>query len=183
MRIVAFGHRRYVGKDTAADFLISYLRLNKRGLLIRKIGFASKMKAITHDLYAWAGLQDEAYYEEHPELKAVVIPALGKAPREIWIEYGMACREIYRGTWLQYPLKAVRADFLILKDLRFPDEAEEILAQGGMCYRIDNPRIEKFNDRADVALADWPGWTGVLVNDTDLATFNRLIISTIGEKL
>jgi hypothetical protein len=181
MKIIAFGHRRYVGKDTAANLLVTHIRATRRNVLVTKMGFASKFKAICHELYGWAGLQDEEYYEVHPELKDVIIPALGKSPRTVWIEFGTTVgRAIFPDTWIMYPLTR-KCDFLVMKDLRFPNEAIPILQRGGLVYRIDNPRVEIFNDKADSALAGFTHWTGVIVNDSDIRTLNQKVLTAIGD--
>jgi hypothetical protein len=177
MIIIGFGHRRFTGKDSCANFLVTHVRLSKRNILVQKIGFATKMKAMCHDLYGWAGLQDEDYYEQHPNLKDVVLPTIGKSPREVWIEFGTSVgRTIYDKTWIMYAVNK-KADFLFIKDVRFPNEAEEILARGGHVFRVDNPRIPKHNDVADSALAEWTKWSGVIVNDGDLSTLNTRTIA------
>ena len=177
--IFGFGHRRYVGKDTCANFAVSHVRANRRGIMVIKTGFSSKLKAVAYDLYSWAGLMDEEYYEQHPELKDVIIPAIGKSARQIWIELGTSVgRAIYNDTWLVYVLKK-KCDYLFLKDVRFPNEADAILDSGGYVFRIDNPRIEKYNDVADSALASYDKWSGVIINDGDMTTLNKRVIETI----
>jgi hypothetical protein len=179
MKIIAFGHRRFVGKDTAANFAVTHVRTTNRGILVTKTGFASKLKAQCYELYSWAGLQDEAYYEAHSELKDVILPKIGKSPRTIWIEYGTSVgRAIYDKTWIMYPLSK-KCDYLFIKDLRFHNEVEEILSRGGIVIRIDNPRVQKFDDKADSNLADFNGWTEIINNDGSLADFNKKVISTI----
>lgn len=177
--IVGFGHRRYVGKDSAANFAVSYMRQQTRGKLVLKTGFASKFKAMCHDLYGWAGLQDEEYYEAHPELKDVVIPALGKSPRNVWIEFGTTVgRAIYDNTWVMYPIM-MQCDYLFIKDVRFPNEADEILNRGGYVVRVDNPRVEKFDDVADSGLVNYTRWSATLLNDGDLALLNQRTIQLL----
>src|SRR5215831_16002209 len=88
-KMIAFGHRKSVGKDSAARFLCSHLRIHLKGSNIQHHGFADKLKNVCHQLYGWAGLQDREYYEtpDTYKLKDEVLPVLGKSPRQIWIEF------------------------------------------------------------------------------------------------
>src|SRR6187549_508755 len=91
MKMIAFGHQKDVGKDTAARFVMTHLRMNSRVKKVEKHGFADKLKDVCYQLYAWAGLMPGPWYEESPEkrkLKEVVLPAIGKSPRQIWISFG-----------------------------------------------------------------------------------------------
>lgn len=176
MKIIAFGHRREVGKDTAATFLVSYLRTNKKGISVRKLGFASKLKEISHSLYSWAGLKDEEYYEQNYKEKEVVLPTLGKTPRQIWIEVGNYMRQVHNDTWLAYLFLGVKADYMILKDLRFPNEAEAVKKHGGLVIRIDRASVQKHDDYADSALAEYKDWDYVWENNGSLREFNSSIL-------
>jgi hypothetical protein len=174
--LVGFGHRRYVGKDSVCNFAISHIRQIQRNKLVIKTGFSSKLKAVAHDLWGWAGLRDEDYYEDHPMEKDTIIPVLGKSAREIWIELGTTVgRAIYPDTWLDFVLHK-KCDHLFIKDVRFVNEADGILKMGGKIYRVDNPQIEKCGDVADTGLEGYDRWTGVIVNDGDLSSLNKKAI-------
>lgn len=183
MKIIGFGHRKQTGKDSCCNLLVSHLRATQRNILVRKTGFASKMKAMCHDLYAWAGLMDEDYYEQNQHLKGVVLPAIGKSPRTVWIEFGTSVgRSIYPDTWVVYPFQ-MSCNYLLLKDVRFPNEAQEILNRGGLLYKVENPRVADSDDAADCGLASWTKWTGIINNDGDLVKLNATVIETVMEGL
>lgn len=178
MKIIAFGHRQGVGKDTAAKFFISYLRTQTK-LSIQKVGFADKLKSICYDLYKWSGLQPGEYYEDsvHAHLKNTILPLIGKSPRQIWIDLGNGIRErVYEPTWYDYVFRNQSAQVLVIKDMRFPIEAEGILANKGEVYRIDRPVALKVTDGADDPLENFDKWTGVINNDTTLYDFHKKII-------
>jgi hypothetical protein len=183
MRILAFGHRRFVGKDTACNLLLTHLRTTLRGKSIAKKGFASKLKAVAHDLWAWAGLKDEDYYEEHPKEKERMLIGIHKTPRDIWIELGNKMREIDDTVWLNQLFLGTKYDILLIKDLRYPNEAQHVMQNNGFCIRIDNPREEHRGDVADNALKDWDAWDRVIVNDGDLASLNQKVIALAEELL
>jgi len=170
MLFIAFGHRKNVGKDTAARFLTSYLKVNKRGIKIEVHGFADKLKDVCHQLYSWAGLMPGWYYEK-PESRIqrnVVLPKLNKSPRQIWIDFANAIRErTYADTWLDFLLnnsEVKRNDVCIIKDMRFPNEADRIQQSGGLLIKIERPGIVHVRDEADDPLENFSTWDKVFEN-------------------
>lgn len=184
MKIVAFGYSKRAGKDTSAKFLDSYLRVARPGLKVKKVSFASKLKDVSFQLYGWAGLQPGVFYETEAgeKVKEVVLPKLGKSPRQIWIEVGNKMREVFPDTWLDNALLGATADVLIITDLRFPNEGEKINALGGWCYNVIRPGLEKGHDAAEIALDDWTGWRGEIHNDGTLTDLHDKVIE-IGKEL
>ncbi len=183
MRIVAFGHRQGVGKDTAARFLISELRIKYPGINIQKVGFADKLKDIANQLFSWGGLRPGHYYDSdntHAH-KNVILPILGKTPRDLWIGIGNRLRDVHDTVWLDYVFKYVKADVLVISDCRFPNEANGILGQGGLLYRIDRANQIKLSDGADDTLSDYDKWSSVITNDGTLNDFHSKITSLIQE--
>jgi len=187
MIVIAFGHEKSVGKDTAAKFLTTILRTSKPGITINKIGFASKLKAICYDLYQHLGLKDEQYYEDNPPLKEIILPKLGKSPRTIWIEMGNKVREVYPGTWLEYPFNRIKADILIFKDLRFWNEAEKVEFVNdkykGYNIKIENDRIPHTSDEADDNLLNFDRWYKVIKNNGtigDLYKEMEILVKELG---
>ena len=174
MKIIAFGYSKRAGKDSCAKFLDSFLRVERPGLKIRKVSFASKLKDICWQLYGWAGLQPGVFYETEAgeKIKEVVLPRLGKSPRTVWIEVGNKMREVYPETWLDFALLGTTADVLLITDLRFPNEGNKIIELGGRCYRVDRPDLVRGQDAAEVSLDVWPYWYGVIPNDGTLFDLN-----------
>src|SRR5262249_35705501 len=105
MQILAFGHRKYTGKDTAAKFIAADLRIRCKNLNIVRRNFADKLKDVAYEIYGWAGLKPREYYDKYPEDKKYVLPKLNKNVRQIWIEVGMKFREIYEDTWIDHVLE------------------------------------------------------------------------------
>src|SRR5690349_19449377 len=95
MKIVAFGYRQNVGKDTAAKFLMTQLRAGNSRLKVSRIGFADRLKELCEDAFGWAGLMPMDFYENHPPFKNNTLPAIGKSPRDIWLRMGQAMNEIH----------------------------------------------------------------------------------------
>ena len=183
--IIAFGHRRRTGKDQAAKFLTTILKQNCPKMNVRKTSFAWKLKDVCHQLWGWAGLREPVYYENHPETREYMLPEIGKTPRQIWIEFGTpAVREIvYDGTWVQYCLRAnTDADILIITDLRFPNEFQEIKKLGGNCIKVYRESAPISDDVADTALAHMPDseWDQIVHNDGSLKDLYSLMESLAG---
>lgn len=187
MKIIGFGHRKGVGKDTAANFLLTELRVTMPKSRIVKAGFADKVKDVAYQVYAWAGLQQASHYDipENYNLKDTILPAIGLTPRKLWIGVGNGIRAAtsYDGTWLDYLFKGTKADVLIISDVRFPAEADGILSEGGKVYRIDCPWIKKVSDGADEPLENYTNWSGIINNDVqcNFTSFYGQVIDTIKE--
>lgn len=181
MLIVAFGHEKEVGKDTAATFCITELRLNFPRLRIQKRGFADKLKQQCYELYSWDGIKTADYYEDHRELRDIPLPIVGKTPREIWIEHGMNVRKIYAHTWIDFLLYDAQkhCDLLFIKDLRFPDEGKVVNERGGRVYKIERPSIPHTSDEADDALIGWDGFHSTLLNDGSLNQFYTAVTAAV----
>ena len=172
MKIVAFGHRRRVGKNTAAMMLEKEFHNDRNrkiaGTYVKLASFATKLKDISYQLYSWAGLMPEEFYEDFPEKKEEVLPLLGMTPREIWIKLGTpAIREqVYDDTWVDCTLRGPQnCDILIITDLRFPNEVKKVQDLGGYCIKINRPEIPKATDVADCALESCMDWDYVIEND------------------
>lgn len=172
-RIVAFGHRKGTGKDTAASFAVerafhhSINRGHIETIPIAKASFASRLKVSCYFLFGWAGIRMEEYYERSStrHLKEEILPAIGKTPRQIWIEYGMAMRAIHEDIWIDLMFEQYsRHRFLAIADLRFPNEAKRLRDLGAVLVRVDNPGVRTTDDVADNALAGFTDWDHVIVN-------------------
>jgi len=174
MRIIAFGHRKQVGKDSAAKFLQIILRMQNKN--VKKAGFADEIYQVAYRLYKWAGFNTKEYYEAHPKMKEVILSSIGRTPRQILIDIGMHMRVHDPEVWLNAVLRQTDCNFLIMSDLRFPNEKTAIEALGGMCIKIERPTIVDSNDAADYALADCKYWNRVLVNNGSLADLNRQML-------
>lgn len=167
MKIIAVGHYRRVGKDTFANYLIEKARQLAPRLRIEKRSWAWKLKEICHELYGWAGLQGPEYYETEPgaSQREVVLPAIGKSPRQIWIDFGTpAVREqVYDRTWLDYLLKGKHdLDVMVIPDTRFLNEAEAVLDQGGELVKVVRPGFGPGPNKPDRELLEFVRWSNVL---------------------
>jgi hypothetical protein len=182
-KIVAFAHRKRVGKDSAAKFLDTHLRCH--GMKSVKLSFAAKLKAVCYDLFGWAGLQPGIFYEDekNANLREVVLPEIGKTPRQIWIEVGNKMREVYADVWIDNALRGTpSAQVLIITDLRFENEAKKVHSLGGKIFKIIRPGVPVSDDASDSALDGYTGFDGILENVGNLSDFHEKVVE-IGKKV
>jgi len=177
MKIIAFGHRKKVGKDTAANFLMSHYRTNVRNSNIKKRGFADKVKDVAFDLYSHLGLMPGDWYEEADRQNLKDVPLkCGKTPRSIWIHIGNRCRDLDPLVWVKKLLTSEKCEVLIVKDLRFPEEADEILRMGGRIYKIERDSQAKDTDGADDPLESFTKWSGIIKNNESLGSLYTKVV-------
>lgn len=178
LQIIALGHKREVGKDLAGTLLLKNLITIKPESTIKKIGFADPIYEIAYKMYAWAGMRDKEYYNEHKEEKEKMILKINVTPREVLIDIGMKFREIYPETWLEYAL-SWQVDILIITDLRFPNEALRIRSMGGHTINVirDVPQVSNLDD-PDNQLNNWE-WGGLLSNLGSKKDLNKSVLELI----
>ena len=177
MKIIAFGYRKNTGKSTAAKFLTTHLKCERPELIIKQISFAAKLKDIAHQLFNWAGLKRGVYYENHYQEKEIILPQLKMSPREVWIGVGNKLREVKESVWIDYALN-VEADYIIISDLRFTNEAKAIREKGGLLVRIDRD-VKKGTDPAEVDLDSWVIWGNFIHNNGSLNDLNKEVLKLI----
>jgi hypothetical protein len=169
--IIGLGHRRRVGKNEAANFLLKHINEKVIGT-VEIISFADKLKDMSHDLYGIYGLKNKQFYEDNPQFREVPLETINKSPREIWIEFGNKNREIYKNIWVDYVIdKCKQFDNVIIPDVRWDNEVDMIHSIGGICVKIENPRIPYSNDPSDCALENWDKWDVIIQNNGTLDEF------------
>lgn len=174
MKIIAFCYKKGTGKDTLGKFLMTALRIQAPGVKVQHVSFAAKLKDISFQLYAWAGLKQGVYYETGRNKKEVILPLIGKTPREIWIGVGNKMREFYPDTWIDYAIKGVKADIVVITDCGFINEAAAIREAGGLLCKINRDGLPQGTDAREVELNSWRDWNFVVNNDSTLEYLNDI---------
>jgi len=125
------------GKSTAAARLIE-----RHGFVRGK--FAGALKAMMWTLLAYRGVNANAIERMiEGDLKEVPVVELGgRTPRHamqtLGTEWGRDCLD--RNLWVDTEMAArAQVGRLVFDDVRFPNEAEAIVAAGGLLVRIDRP--------------------------------------------
>lgn len=180
MIIIAFGHRQRVGKDTAAKMLISALRQER--IDAKPLSFAAPMKGFANEMYGWAGMQDAIYYENNASAKDIILPRIGKTPRQVMLELGYSMNQIHPKTLPELALKNCDAQVLVNADVRRVIETEYIRLFNGMIFKVDRdvPKLEsKLTGhpayQLDSELHDYAAWDGIITNDGSLRDLNKVI--------
>jgi hypothetical protein len=139
-RIIALcGHARH-GKDTIAEHLAARYGYARYSL-------AAPLKAAVLELFGWAPADLEG------EAKERIDPRWGLSPRQalqaLGTEYGQAglctlfpefARVTGRKLWIRRLLERAGGEArVVVSDCRFPHEAEEIHAAGGIVVRVHRP--------------------------------------------
>jgi len=177
MKIIAFGYKKGVGKNQSAKFLSTHLRSNYPGLKVSEISFASKLKDIAYQLWAWAGLKRAIYYETHRDEKEIILPRLQKSPRDLWIETGNALRTVVSSVWIDYALNGIKSDIIIITDMGFRNEAIAIRNKGGVLVKITRDGLPQGNDPREIELDSWPYyWDYEIYNNGTLVDLYKKIV-------
>ncbi len=175
MRVIGFGHKKKVGKDTAVRFALAHLRQEYPHIKSCRRGFSDAIKDIAFRAYAWGGLQDDLFYANHPNEEDIELPAIGKSPRQIWDELGTKLREICPKTWAELIFYDLDADIVLFDGIRFPTEIDYVRQFNGKVYRIIKDNAPKSEHEVDHALDGYQGWDGTIDNNGTMRDFGKQI--------
>lgn len=170
--IIAFGHRKQQGKDTAVDAIYNY------DSWVRRVSFAEPLYELCCRLIP--EFQTKHFYDRHPADKERMILRLGKTPREILIETGQSLKKIagddvFVRSFVDH--YADRRDTnVVVSDLRFRIEAEMLKKHKCVTVKVVRPSVIPISDYADDDLSDWDGWDYTLVNDGTIDDFKQKAI-------
>lgn len=181
MRIIAVGHHKGVGKDAFIRFCMDVLKAKYPKSTIARRGFADKLYDFCFSVYGWAGFKSRQYYVDNPAQKEIILPKLGKTPRQILIDVGNKMREYDPNIWLNANLKEVNCDFLFVSDCRYPNEFEPCYNEGAITVLMKRPNLPKPTDVADCALDSETRWHVTIDNDGDLNKLYKLAKDFIAE--
>ena len=167
--IIGLGHRRGVGKDTLTNLMCYHLR--EKGFDVKHVSFATKLYDICHQLFGWAGFKLQSEYNRDYASKEVILPKIGKSPRQILIEVGNHIRSVYSEVWVHSVLHE-KCDIVISSDLRYPNEYTAIKAANGVAIKVVRPGVPEYDDIADSALKDHHNWDYTIINDGSIGALD-----------
>lgn len=173
MKIIAFGHRSEVGKDTAARLLISQVRAYSPQIKIHRRGLADPLKEFGFSAFEWAGVQPASYYENNPRSKNDILPVLGISARKLWIDIGTFYNSIHPEVFCNLAMQHCGDDILVISDLRRRKEVDFFSKfQTFIPVRVDAPT--DVVNTLDNELADYDKWAGVIDNSAmDIGILNE----------
>ena len=160
------GHHKRNGKDQFAIFIIDVLRKRMKNLEVTRSGFADKLYDFCHAAYSWGGMGSRLYYVQHPEMKEIVLPKLGKTPRQVLIDVGNHMRLYDPNIWLNACCRGNKVGALqIITDMRFPNEYQAL--ESYIRVKVTRPGFESTSE-ADIPLNGVTDWHHVIMNDGTL---------------
>ena len=180
--IIAFGHKKQQGKDTAVQAIVEHVRKkavfgNSPNPYAYWSSFAQPLYEVCHSLIP--EFETKEHYDNHPLHKEIVISRLGKTPRQILIDVGQTLKTVLGPDCFAIPIANLHLKepyVLLISDLRFPCEVHAIKKRGGICVKVERTGVEYEGDDVDRALDDWDGWDYTLTNDCSLREFQRKAI-------
>ncbi len=178
-RLVGFGHRAQVGKDTAArglggDWILMSFADRVRWILERidPVIHYGPLGA-TRLTQLLAGRSWETVKQENHEV------------RRLLQELGMGARtylrdSVWRDAVMAKALEQVRSGYdVAITDVRFMNEVEAIRGNGGLLIRIDRADVPRLDHLSESALDNFAGWDAVITNDgtpDDLVDAVRVVV-------
>lgn len=164
--IVGISGKAGSGKNAVGEVL------DRNGYL--PLAFADALKATVKDLFRMTSDQVNTQAG-----KAAVDPRYGMSPREILQAVGVALRGVYPDIWVRYVLDvAAGLKRVVITDVRFPNEADAIIAAGGRIVRVERPGqpvIAQSTHISETALDSYPNFCSYIVNDGTLADLRKKV--------
>lgn len=163
--IIGLGHYSRVGKDTFADAFVNYTKTHYPRLKVVKRSLASVLKAVCYDMFSWAGLKAEEYYNQ-PDNEASRHLGLSElydlTPVNIWCTVGAQIRDkIHKDVWINalfHRLISDNYDIVIIPDVRYLNEVQAIRDHDGLLIKIIRPGVKPLNTEADQSLVHAKVW-------------------------
>ncbi|GAA4383566.1 hypothetical protein [Hymenobacter koreensis] len=168
IHLIGLAGKRGSGKNTVAE-LIQQLQ-PARHWQVRAYGDAIKAVAA-----ALAAEPTVPYYSQTG--KTELLPVFGLTRGEMLQQVGGALRAWKPEIWIQALLASLPTDApVVVADLRFPDEAEALLARGGVIWRVEGDPLQQRGDGtrddnhpSETSMDDYANYAAVLRNTGPLA--------------
>lgn len=142
---------------------ISRIETQRRGKTTKFVNFADRIKVV---VAALCNVSSEIQYSQ--EGKNIVDPILQKTYGQLQQIIGTTFRQsIDPDIWVKLALcSKYDVDFILISDVRFPNECEAILQRGGCLIRLEGDPADiranstrDLNHISETALDDFDNWT------------------------
>lgn len=180
--LIAFGHKRLRGKDTAGKLAQSYLE--SLGHAVRMDSFAAPLKRACMVIFGFTEAQVNG------NLKEVVDTYWGFTPRWALQTVGTnAMREqVQDDVWVKSLEQRliVNPEHVLITDLRFPNEAEGVRKMGGVLVKVERqyPADSSIDEHiSETALNPWTDWDYTIINNGTLANLEEQTRSIVLNEL
>ncbi|HEX8426510.1 hypothetical protein [Hymenobacter sp.] len=174
VHLIGFSGRRGSGKDTVAH-LIQQLQ-PERQWQVRSVG--EPIKAVCAAL---AGEEVAPYFSQQG--KTELLPAFGRTRGEMLQQVGLALRQWEPNIWVQAFFSRLPANqFILIPDVRFPNEADLIRGRGGLMLRVEgDPLLQRGdgtrddNHPSETALDAYPHFAATLYNTASMGALEQQV--------
>lgn len=164
IQLIGLSGRRGSGKDTIAH-LIQQLQ-PERHWHIRSVG--EPIKAVCAAL---AGEDTAPYFSQQG--KAELLPIFGRTRGEMLQQVGLALRQWEPDIWVQAFFSQLPPNqFILIADVRFPNEADLIRRRGGLMLRVEGDPLQQRGDGtrddthpSETALDTYPYFAATISNN------------------
>lgn len=165
-RLVCLAGSAGAGKDAAGEYLVRY-----HGF--QRVAVADPLKNVMMALFGLS--REQLWGTKRNTLDA----RLGRAPRELYQEFGKACREIDPEVWIRLFRLEVEAivsagNDVVCTDLRTYDELHAVRRMGGVTWRIERTgagapgALARDSTETELALAPGELFDRIIRNDGTL---------------
>jgi energy-coupling factor transporter ATP-binding protein EcfA2 len=138
VHLIGLSGKRGSGKDTVAR-LLQQLQPERHWQIM---SFGDAIKAVCATL---AGEETTPYYSQRG--KAEMLPDFGRTRGEMLQQVGAALRSWDYEIWVKAFFARLPADqFILVPDVRFPNEAQPILDRGGLMLRVEGDPLRQQGD-------------------------------------
>ncbi|MBO0357692.1 hypothetical protein J0X19_07025 [Hymenobacter sp. BT186] len=174
IQLIGLSGRRGSGKDTVAR-LIQQLQ-PERQWHIRSVG--EPIKAVCAAL---AGEDVAPYFSQ--EGKTELLPIFGRTRGEMLQQVGLALRQWEPDIWVQAFFSQLPPEqFIVIADVRFPNEADLIRSRGGLMLRVEGDPLQQRGDGtrddthpSETALDDYPHFAATIQNSGSIEELERQV--------
>jgi len=185
--MIGFLAKRQSGKDTACDYLVERYGYTKRA-------FAHPLKKVAQELF---GFTDDQIFTEQKE---EVDQNWGISPRQAFQVIGsdivrdlfpkLLLPNIGKNFWINRAdigIKDIPNQKIVWSDVRFQNEVDYILNNGGIVVKINRPSIHN-NEKSDqhqseLCIDKIDNYTTEIINDGNIEDFYRKIDILLDQKI
>jgi hypothetical protein len=176
-RIIGLAGVSGAGKDTAGDYLV-------RCHGYTRIAIADPLKRWVRDIF---GLTDAQLWGDE---RNVPDPRLGRTPREVYQEFGVACTQIdpdvlIRAFCVEAETMVRTGKAVVCTDVRTQREVETIQRKGGTVWRVVRPGAGAPGTASvhatETEIADLPNslFDGIVQNEGSIAKLHAALSSIV----
>ena len=122
-KIILISGKAQSSKDTSASFMKSYLESKGERVLITH--YADLLKYICKTFFNWDGNKDEI---GRSILQHVGTDVVREQNPDYWVHFTIGIIDLFKDEW----------DYILIPDVRFPNEVEEMVDSFGRDYEMDN---------------------------------------------